>query len=568
MNWDVIHGDCLDVMRSMEAESIDAIVTDPPYGLEFMGKEWDKLGNLGKLSHAGPTERDGSTVFGRQRIAYNASGNMRCLKCEHWKWSGTPCKCERPRWENMKAHQAQIMQQWHHAWAVEALRVAKPGAHLLAFGGTRTFHRLTCAIEDAGWEIRDCIMWVYAQGFPKSLQFGCKCNGTKQAAERDMCAVHDADVSETLDLGEGGGEVLQSGLSEQGAPVDRPSRPESETSRLEQPGVEGWRDTEAPEGKLQGGPLRSVSEGVSANGSERRLHRGAPPRDGEKDGTLACADGGRAPHRPQPIQQRSGEPHAVSEQRRTQESRAEACASCGGLIQWHGWGTALKPAWEPIIVAMKPLEGTFAENAQRHGVAGLNVDGCRIGTSKSIPASPSPSKKMGFGFCAKREGTSGFRGDVGRWPANLIHDGSEEVVGLFPQQTAGNPRADRGRGGIWSRGDGVPCEPQYGDAGSAARFFYTAKASRSERNNGGDSPLDNLHPCVKPVSLLKYLCKLVSTPKGGTILDPFCGSGTTGIGAVANGQDCILIDDVAEYCEIARKRLAAATNQIVLDLGG
>ena len=165
----MIHtGDCVEIMAQMDAASVDAIVTDPPYGLEFMGKSWDRLGDVGMTSHAGVGEVDNATPFSRSRVSFFGSSNVKCRKCGHWAFSGTPCVCDEPDFPNPNRHQGMLMGQWHQRWATEAFRVAKPGAYLLAFGGTRTYHRMTCAIEDAGWIIRDCLVWAYASGFPKS----------------------------------------------------------------------------------------------------------------------------------------------------------------------------------------------------------------------------------------------------------------------------------------------------------------------------------------------------------------------------------------------------------------
>ena len=244
---ELVHGDCLDVMRGMPDESFTAVVTDPPYGLEFMGKEWDRLGPIGQASHSGPRERDGSTVFGRQRIEYGASANKKCLDCGRWAYSGNPCKCERPTWLNVKAHQGRAMQEWHLAWATEVLRLLKPGGLLLAFGGTRTYHRLACAVEDAGFEVRDTIAWMQGSGFPKSL-----------------------DVSKAIDKAAG---------------------------------AEGGR-----------GPMK---------------------RGGER---LARLDGGR----------RDGGGRWGDEVGRDPYTYAPATDLAR---RWHGYGTALKPAHEPIVVA-------------------------------------------------------------------------------------------------------------------------------------------------------------------------------------------------------------------------
>lgn len=292
-------GDCRDRMKELEAESIDSIVTDPPYGLSFMGKEWD---------HGVPG-------------------------VEFW---------------------------------TEAMRVAKPGAHLLAFGGTRTFHRLAVAIEDAGWEIRDCVMWVYGSGFPKS--------------------------------------------------------------------------------------------------------------------------------------------HNLKD-------------------EWNGWGTALKPAWEPIIVARKPFVGTVAENVVRYGTGALNIEGCRIGNEQTTTIRNGNSGKNGI--YQKDNRTFARINPPGRWPANLIHDGSEEVSDPL---------------------------------GSAARFFYCAKASKADRDDGCEG---NHHPTVKPTDLMAYLCRLV-TPPGGTVLDPFTGSGSTGRGAMCEGLNFIGFELSPEYAEIARARIAACVKSEAL----
>lgn len=323
---ELLHGDCLERLRELPDCCVDACVTDPPYGLSFMGKRWD----------------------------YDVPG------ADVWR---------------------------------EVLRVLKPGGHLLAFAGTRTQHRMAVQIEDAGFEIRDMIAWVYGSGFPKS----------------------------------------------------------------------------------------------------RNL-------DGD----------------------------------------------------WEGWGTALKPALEPITVARKPLIGTVAANVLEHGTGALNIDGCRVGTSKQVPASASSTANAIYGKGLGSLGTgatgSGFDPNVGRWPANLIHDGSEEVVALFPESKSCNsPSSAKPEGRILSgaRSQGAIYP---GESGSAARFFYCAKASKADR--GGE----NTHPTVKPTELMRYLCRLV-TPPGGVVLDPFMGSGSTGKAAVLEGFRFIGIEREAEYLEIARGRI-------------
>jgi len=393
------HGDCLEVMPTLDADSVDAIISDPPYGLSFMGKAWD---------HGVPGE-----VFWR-----------------------------------------------------EALRVAKPGAHLLAFGGTRTFHRLTVAIEDAGWEIRDCVMWVYGSGFPKSHDVG---KGIDKAA----------------------------------------------------------------------GAEREVTERRTLNNNR-----------------FATSGDGKA-----------------QEQYRKFEGNANITApATDAARQWQGWGTALKPAWEPIIVARKPLIGTVAANVLAHGTGGINVDGCRVGdTVETWPATRSYGGGTEYAFTHTTNGVvnSQKTGAVpaGRWPANLIHDGSDEVTAGFPILHASGNKLDVGTGtdagydaSSYEISYGGRASRDYGSkGGSAARFFYCAKASKADRDEG------NNHPTVKPTALMRYLCKLV-TPHNGIILDPFMGSGSTGKAATLERFNFIGIDLSAEYVAIAQARIDAATKQIAEQL--
>jgi site-specific DNA-methyltransferase (adenine-specific) len=342
MLTDLRLGDCLDVLRSLPEASVDAVVTDPPYGLSFMGKRWDY---------------DVPSV---------------------------------------------------EVWA-ECLRVLKPGGHLLAFAGTRTQHRMAVRIEDAGFDIRDMIAWVYGSGFPKS---------------------HNLDGN------------------------------------------------------------------------------------------------------------------------------------------WQGWGTALKPALEPITVARKPLVGSVAANVLEHGTGALNVDGCRVNMSQHDRQTIESASWVGRNLDCKAYGTFAADGSdqkmtthpSGRWPANLIHDGSEEVVGLFPD--GAKPKAARSgkRGGSSIHGSPTIGTPNAighwpaDEGGSAARFFYCAKASKADRGEG------NLHPTVKPTDLMRYLCRLV-TPPGGVVLDPFMGSGSTGKAAVLEGFRFLGIEREESYLAIAKARIDAAVEE-------
>lgn len=435
-------GDCLDRLKELPADSADAIVTDPPYGLEFMGKEWDTFKVVPrKVARTGGTQAP---------FAHHAV--------------------------KLDAERGAAFQTWCQDWATECLRVLKPGGHLLAFGGSRTYHRLASAIEDAGFEIRDQIMWLYGQGFPKSL-----------------------DVSKAIDA-----KTLYGG---------------SNTSRIK----------EVNKSRPGKGRIRSSTNNDGIMGSVRgpKITKDAP----------ATSKG----------------------------------------AQWQGWGTALKPAHEPVVVARKPLIGTVAENVLKHGTGALNIDACRVSTTEANREQTSgegyaQSKgRAGEASAMKRyteEGSTNFaplpgpRGGNprGRWPANVVHDGSEEVLAEFAKY------GDKGNG--WKRnygeesylgtqydggcfgGGGYLGGSTYCDSGTAARFFYCAKASKKDRGEG------NNHPTVKPTELMRYLLKLV-TPPGGTVLDPFMGSGSTGKAAALEGFRFIGIEKERPYFEIAQQRVEA-----------
>ena len=365
----------------------------------------------------------------------------------------------------------------------QALRVAKPGAHLLAFGGTRTFHRLACAIEDAGWEIRDCLMWVYGSGFPKSRAIDKAIDaegGGDGMPENDRKAF----AAELRDKREAAGVSRQElalwfpkytevtkNWERQDAGFRIPSEPDYQIL-VERLGVsESWRLRVRAEDKR-----RLVSEELQ----DRR----------EDDTVLGLGHSGK-----------KWEPTTEAAQ------------------QWAGWGTALKPAWEPVLLARKPFASTVAANVLKHGTGAINVDGCRVGSEQ----------RTWKGMSQKQPEVGTFRDDnwvpkdiensaAGRWPANFIHDGSDEVTALL---------------------------------GDAARFFYCAKASRKDRGDG------NSHPTVKPCDLMRYLCRLV-TPPNGIILDPFMGSGSTGKAAILEGFRFVGIEKEAEYFGKSNQRLLEA----------
>jgi len=453
MTYSILQGDCLAVLKTLPDNSVDSVVTDPPYLIDFMGKSWDSTTIDPAFGHyiAGIVDGEGCfrvhKAHGATSTTYTCEFNIKlrdddslilhkiqqamgvgrlhacagegnskpqlkfvvtkiedCKKVRrffenfplrakkqkdfvHWckhldLWAahtyGADKTALRESYEEMKDVRSYENTKapmnpaafFHYLWAKEVLRVLKPGGYLLSFAGTRTYHRMVQGIEDGGFEIRDCIMWCYGQGFPKSLNIG--------------------------------------------------------------------KET--------------------------------------------------------------------------------------GLPEHEGWGTALKPAVEPIVVARKPLsESTVAKNVLKWGTGGLNVDGCRVETADVVTnhsrSSVSAVSKGKYGD-SSAQGTHQTDGQaLGRFPANLILD--EEAASALDEQS-----------GI-----------------SAARFFYCAKSSKSDRGEG------NVHPTCKPTSLMAYLCKLI-TPPGGLVLDPFAGSGSTGVGAIREGFRFVCIEREAEYTAIAETRLA------------
>ncbi len=412
----LLHGDCLERLRELPDCSVDACVTDPPYGLSFMGKAWDY---------------DVPTV-------------------EVWR---------------------------------EVLRVLKPGGHLLAFAGTRTQHRMAVQIEDAGFEIRDMIAWVYGSGFPKSL-----------------------DVSKAIDK-HGGASVAWFG-----------------------PWFRKWRTEHGITQKQVAALFPSKTGGLTGCVANWELGFNLPTPDQFnliRDTFGLPFDSIEAAER-EVVGQQRGTVLAVApgqDNDRSSTTLDITAPATPAAQQWAGWGTALKPALEPITVARKPLMGTVAANVLEHGTGAINVDGCRVSHAEpcrmmqpSQANIDNPSDKCRQ--AGRREAVLELKPE-GRWPANLIHDGSDE-----------------------------PCEL----LGDAARFFYCAKASKSDRGDG------NGHPTVKPTELMRYLCRLV-TPPGGVVLDPFMGSGSTGKAAVLEGFRFIGIEREAEYLEIARQRVQATDMQ-------
>lgn len=482
----VHHGNNLDILPTLPDNSVDSIVTDPPYELGFMGKKWDNSG-----------------------IAYSV---------ELWQ---------------------------------QCLRVLKPGGHLLAFGGTRTFHRIAVAIEDAGFEIRDSIAWMYGSGFPKSLDIS-KAIDRSKGENRDRQLQFTAWMRSTGITAEQINEATQTSMASHYL-TDK-SQPAIATAEL--------FDLLRPY-------LPEVPEEIERLVAERTGIEWTAYKNREVIGVQKNAMAGWS---------MDGETKFVD--------RDITAPSTPEAEKWQGWGTALKPAFEPIIVARKPLIGTVAENVLQYGTGGLNIDGSRIGTEKRTYTPRLTANQNlnddGWSNIGKRVDS---KEALGRWPANLILD--EYTAELLDEQSGirpgGNFPTQRGAGVATGFGQGKPTEGgarSMGDSGGASRFFYIAKASKRDRNEGleqlpirrpdsrsetgmgtfegkGVQPQHNFHPTVKPTQLMRYLVKLV-TPPGGTVLDPFTGSGSTGKAAILEGFDFIGIELTEEYLPIIEGRLKHA----------
>lgn len=405
MTVQIIQGDSREKLLDLATDSIDSVVTDPPYALVSIVKRFGAEG-------AAPAKGD---VYARASAGFMG---------KQWDTGETA---------------------FDPAFWAEVLRVLKPGGHVVAFGGTRTYHRLVCAIEDGGFEIRDQLAWIFGSGFPKS---------------------HD------------------------------------------------------------------VSKGIDkAAGAEREVVGEIPDRWTGAGGVLNFAT-----DRAQETVKLRGVP-----------ATAEAA-------KWQGWGTALKPAQEPICLARKPLIGTVAGNVLKHGTGALNIDACRVeaGDSYTENAVTQGINTAQTSYAPAVARRTFEPSQSGRWPANVIHDGSPEVLAGFPETTSGtfngNRNADKFRN-AYGNFKGTPEREDAfeGSTGSAARFFYTPKSDKADR-------CFSKHPTVKPVDLMAYLIKLV-TPPGGLVLDPFAGSGSTGMAAMREGFNAILIEREAEYVADIQRRL-------------
>jgi len=518
----VEHGDCLAVLPALLAEGVlvDSVVCDPPYHLTSIVKRFGG-------DNAAPAMVGATGAYARASKGFMGK-----------QWDGGDIAFRPETWAAVMA-------------------VMKPGAHLIAFGGSRTFHRMAVAIEDAGFEIRDTLFYCYGSGFPKSHNINkalakevCQCRADA-LRERDLRSVRNAGLSASKHPEDQRCEILLDGLSQQDTSEYWSARAEPEATGGKQPRMEGWGDAQATKGQLHGRPLCASASVDSADGAEGRLHHGASACDGADVRVSADAHRGREPQGSQPGEQSPEQPRIISDECGSQARGGwPVCGRCCKPIIPEGLGSALKPAHEPIVLARKPLAKghTIAANVLAHGVGGLNIDACRIAGEKT--AAP-----VGV-FRGSDIGASGLRGErngsqdaLGRWPANLIHDGSDEVIAAFPsERPGGRPVTGRGDSApIWGNA-GHQDFAGYADSGSAARFFYSAKADAADR-------CSSKHPTVKPTDLMAYLCRLV-TPPGGLVLDPFAGSGSTGMACLREGFDAILIEREAEYVADIRRRIA------------
>ena len=513
-------GNCLDRLKDLDDNSVDSIVTDPPYGIDFMGKKWD----------------------------YDVPST------EIWE---------------------------------QAMRVLKPGGYLLAFAGTRTQHRMAVRIEDAGFEIRDMIAWVYGSGFPKSHNISKAIDKHSEKPETNEKIIElKTQLIEMFD---------QCGLTKKkidekcGFRASNYLTLPSETKKYDPwvnilPSHDKWK---------------IIKEVI---GAKDDLDIDALYNDIERE-VIGTQTKARSTSGKSALPTVGGD--VIYE---TWEITASATDAAK---QWEGWGTALKPALEPITVARKPLEEkTVAKNVLKYGTGGINIDASRVETNQEITnhsrGKDSAISKGKYGDSKEQETHQTQGQKLGRFPANLIHDGSEEVTELFPDTKSRSNKGSSNKTGktgeVYGKYTGeLECgasanHDPIGIEASAARFFYVPKTSKKDRNDGLENftpkatassefrpnhaekadngedgnpygrwtPTQNNHPTVKPTDLMRYLVTMV-TPKGGTTLDPFMGSGSTGRGAKLGGFNFIGIELDENYLEIAKARIDAISTEVTLE---
>jgi len=603
MKQKLINGDCIEELKKLPDNSIDSIVTDPPYHLSTV-KRFSK-------KDSGDNWNVKSGVFHRGSKGFMGK-----------EWDGGDIAFKPEVW-------------------YECLRVLKPGGHILSFGGTRTYHRMAVAIEDAGFEILDCIFWCYGSGFPKSHNIGkavdkkmgnerIKTGEIKKHAQKGVAIAEERgavgggafgqakeeEITKGNSKWEGWGTALKPAVE----PVVLGRKPLSEKTIAENVlkhgtgglNIDGSRvgneertyDLTMTSGNFEttGGGKNKKQDKVTTTGrfpANIILDKEAGKILDEQSGDTGCSS-----NREKYKGKKYGKSVFLGE---GPEFNSPTYTDKGGASRYFK-EISLKPEVEPVVLGRKPLsEKTIAENVLKHGTGGLNIDDSRVG-NEEIKNSFAGNKETGFTEADNRtdSGKGLYSGKnkgetivEGRFPANFIHDGSDEVVDKFPENKA-TAAGKKGSSGFASGYDG-DYEIPYGDSGSAARYFkeiegdrifYTAKASKSERNNGlegfeekpsahsvadkcdkcgkflgasanvckceepervGISSKNN-HPTVKPVKLMRYLIKLI-TPPNGTVLDPFMGSGTTGIAAKLEGFNFVGIEKEEEYIKIAEARI-------------
>ena len=574
----LILGNSLKELKELEDNSIDSIVTDPPYELGFMGKSWDNTG-----------------------IANNPD-----------------------------------------LWA-ECLRVLKPGGHLLAFSGTRTYHRMAVAIEDAGFEVRDMIEWVYGSGFPKSLNIGKavdKLQGNEREVTGEKIAPDGVPYSKRMKEGHGPaygdntyGDYGNNPMNTKGTspyegwgtalkpahePICMARKPLAEKTVAQNVLKYGTGGINIDESRVEAGEdhiknaTRHTNKIYRGGFNDSPINSNASPLGrfpanlihDNSDEVRECfpesKTGSIKPYISKDegmFGMMKGKEHYNSHEGDSGNASRffKSITETKGTSEWEGWGTALKPAHEPICMARKPLaEKTVAQNVLKYGTGGINIDESRVEYTSEQDKKEGQSARVsltkGNDYTVHKSMAGMDRSDrsdiTGRFPANLIHDNSEEVRECFPETKSGAMNGTykntmmKGKPGVR---DGKEIHlHQEASSGSASRFFksiiYQAKASKSERNkgcegleekqyshDGRDKEIENAfqrnksvssnnHPTVKPIALMEYLIKMV-TPKSGTVLDPFMGSGSTGVAAKQNGYDFIGIDMTPEYIEIAKARI-------------
>ena len=424
----LLNEDCLVAMQKLidDEVQVDSIVTDPPYHLQSI---------VDRFKNTSPED----DTYTSEKVRNRSDGYSRLISTGFMgqEWDGGDIAFRQETWEL-------------------TLKLLKPGGHLLAFSASRNYHRMAVAIEDAGFEIRDQLMWLYGSGFPKSLNIGKGVEAFNKTGKTDTVAFRQTRMGEN------------------------------------------YKPTGQKE-YYKGRAFSAGDEVIDEDGIEQEINN-----------------------------------------------------------EWKGWGTALKPAHEPIVMARKLLsESNNVANVLKHGTGGINIDGCRVkGEDNPVKWTKPRGGIWKTDLDAKAELVEN---ELGRFPANVMHDGSEEVVSGFPNtgQGGGKPYSYAGReydnkDTSMFNGDKPQAPSNYNDMGTAARFFYCPKVSKSERGE------NNTHPTVKPQELMKYLCRLV-TPKGGTVLDPFMGSGSTGMACKDEGFEFIGIEKEKEYFEIAEKRIQAAS---------